>query len=118
MAVWASSTASPTRPWAARSPSRSCRSGSAPARRRRGGSPTKARITAQLQHPNIPAVHDLGTLHDGRPFLAMKLVKGLTLDRMLARPDPASRPRPVRHGVREGLPGGGVRPRPGWSTGT
>src|SRR5262249_22064902 len=33
----------------------------------------EARITAQLQHPAIPPVHDLGTLADGRPFLAMKL---------------------------------------------
>ncbi len=43
----------------------------------------EARITAQLQHPNIPAVHDLGTLPDGRPFLAMKLIKGQTLDDLL-----------------------------------
>ncbi|OWK35315.1 serine/threonine-protein kinase [Fimbriiglobus ruber] len=47
----------------------------------------EARITGQLQHPNIPAVFDLGTLPDGRPFLAMKLVKGDTLDALLkARP--------------------------------
>ncbi|MCU0706429.1 MAG: serine/threonine protein kinase, partial [Fimbriiglobus sp.] len=51
----------------------------------------EARITAQLQHPNIPAVHDLGTLPDGRPFLAMKLIKGNTLDTLLkARPDPTA----------------------------
>ena len=43
----------------------------------------EARITGQLQHPNIPAVHDLGTLPDGRPFLAMKLIKGQTLDDLL-----------------------------------
>src|SRR5262245_6784381 len=50
----------------------------------------EARITAQLQHPGIPPVHDLGTLPDGRPFLAMKLIKGNTLDHLLAaRPDPA-----------------------------
>lgn len=50
----------------------------------------EARITAQLQHPGIPPVHDLGTLPDGRPFLAMKLIKGSTLDHLLAaRPDPA-----------------------------
>src|SRR5262245_29320710 len=50
----------------------------------------EARITAQLQHPGIPPVHDLGTLDDGRPFLAMKLIKGSTLDHLLAaRPDPA-----------------------------
>ena len=45
----------------------------------------EARITGQLQHPNIPAVHDLGTLPDGRPFLAMKLIKGDTLDEQLKR---------------------------------
>jgi serine/threonine protein kinase len=49
----------------------------------------EARITGQLQHPAIPPVHDLGTLPDGRPFLAMKLVKGHTLDALLkARPNP------------------------------
>jgi tetratricopeptide (TPR) repeat protein len=50
----------------------------------------EARITGQLQHPNIPAVHDLGVLPDGRPFLAMKLIKGETLEDLLQRRgDPA-----------------------------
>jgi tetratricopeptide (TPR) repeat protein len=50
----------------------------------------EARVTGQLQHPSIPAVHDLGSLPDGRPFLAMKLVKGRTLDQDIKnRPDPA-----------------------------
>src|SRR5262245_47495541 len=44
----------------------------------------EGRITGQLQHPGIPPVHDLGTLPDGRPFLAMKLIKGQTLDELLA----------------------------------
>jgi serine/threonine protein kinase len=43
----------------------------------------EAQITGQLQHPGIPAVHELGTLPDGRPFLAMKLVKGRTLHELL-----------------------------------
>src|SRR5262245_22150879 len=43
----------------------------------------EAHITAGLQHPAIPAVHDLGTLEDGRPFLAMKLIKGRTLEHLL-----------------------------------
>src|SRR5262245_24937533 len=48
----------------------------------------EARIAGQLQHPNIPAVHDLGTLPDGRPFLAMRLIKGDTLEELLkVRPD-------------------------------
>ena len=51
----------------------------------------EARITGQLQHPAIPPVHDLGTLPDGTPFLAMKLIKGNTLERLLKdRPDPAA----------------------------
>jgi serine/threonine protein kinase/formylglycine-generating enzyme required for sulfatase activity len=40
----------------------------------------EARITSQLQHPGIPAVHQVGRLEDGRPFLAMKLIKGKTLE--------------------------------------
>jgi tetratricopeptide (TPR) repeat protein len=44
---------------------------------------TEVQITAQLQHPAIPPVHDFGTLPDGRPFLAMKLIKGSTLDHLL-----------------------------------
>src|SRR5262245_61324970 len=43
----------------------------------------EARITGRLQHPGIPPVHEIGRLPDGRPFLAMKLIEGRTLDRML-----------------------------------
>ncbi len=49
---------------------------------------TEATITAQLQHPGIPPIYDLGTFDDGRPFLAMKLVNGRTFDGLLKdRPD-------------------------------
>lgn len=52
---------------------------------------SEARITGQLQHPGIPAVHKVGTLADGRPFLAMKLIKGSTLEAQLKLlPDPAT----------------------------
>jgi tetratricopeptide (TPR) repeat protein len=52
---------------------------------------TEARITGQLQHPGIPAVHQVGTLADGRPFLAMKLIKGSTLEAILKqRTDPSA----------------------------
>src|SRR5262245_23218363 len=44
----------------------------------------EARITGQLQHPAIPPVHHIGTLRDGRPFLAMKLIRGETLTALLA----------------------------------
>jgi serine/threonine protein kinase len=43
----------------------------------------EARITAQLQHPGIPPVHEVGALPDGRPFLAMKLIQGRTLEELL-----------------------------------
>jgi tetratricopeptide (TPR) repeat protein len=47
----------------------------------------EAQITAQLQHPGIPAVYQVGALPDGRPFLAMKLIRGRTLaDRLKAGP--------------------------------
>lgn len=45
----------------------------------------EAKITGQLQHPGIPSVHQVGALRDGRPFLAMKLIKGQTLDDLLAK---------------------------------
>src|SRR5262245_15451734 len=50
----------------------------------------EARIAGQLQHPGIPAVHDRGALPDGRPFLAMRLVKGRTLDELLQDRGPGS----------------------------
>jgi serine/threonine-protein kinase len=43
----------------------------------------EAQITGQLQHPGIPPVHDVGVLPDGRPFFAMKLIKGRTLAELL-----------------------------------
>lgn len=51
----------------------------------------EAKITAQLQHPGVPAVYHVGSLPDGRPFLAMKLIKGRTLAALLAeRPEVAA----------------------------
>jgi serine/threonine-protein kinase len=37
-----------------------------------------------LQHPGIVQIYDIGTLDDGRPFYAMELLRGPTLDTMLA----------------------------------
>lgn len=49
----------------------------------------EARITSALQHPNIIPVYELGELSDTRPFFAMSLVDGHTLDaRLLARKKP------------------------------
>jgi len=39
----------------------------------------EAQITAQLSHPGIPPIHEMGSLPDGRPFFTMKLVHGRTL---------------------------------------
>src|SRR5262245_59072011 len=50
----------------------------------------EAQITARLQHPGVPPIHDAGRLEDGRPFFAMKLVQGQTLAELLKqRPSPA-----------------------------
>jgi serine/threonine protein kinase len=40
----------------------------------------EARIIAQLEHPGIVPVHDVGTLPDSRVFYTMKLVQGRQLD--------------------------------------
>jgi eukaryotic-like serine/threonine-protein kinase len=51
----------------------------------------EAQVCGQLQHPGIVPVHDLGRLEDGRPFFAMKLVKGRTLAELLnGRAGPAA----------------------------
>jgi len=38
----------------------------------------EARVMARLSHPNVVAVHDAG-MYDGRVFIAMELVEGVTL---------------------------------------
>src|ERR1700749_4946903 len=38
----------------------------------------EAKALARLQHPNVIAVYDVGT-YDGRAFVAMELVEGMTL---------------------------------------
>jgi tetratricopeptide (TPR) repeat protein len=45
----------------------------------------EAQLTAQLQHPGIAPVHEIGQLADGRPFFAMKLIRGQTLNDLLQR---------------------------------
>ena len=58
---------------------------------------SEAQTTAQLSHPNIVPIHDVGTLRDGRFYAVMKLVEGATLGRLLAQhrdgPDPVARNR-------------------------
>ena len=51
----------------------------------------EARIAGRLQHPGVVPVYALGRTPDGRPYFAMKLIKGRTLTALLAeRPDPAA----------------------------
>lgn len=45
----------------------------------------EAQITAQLEHPNIVPVHELGVDASGNVFYTMKLVKGVTLKMILDR---------------------------------
>jgi tetratricopeptide (TPR) repeat protein/tRNA A-37 threonylcarbamoyl transferase component Bud32 len=55
----------------------------------------EAQIAGQLQHPGVVPIYELDHFEDGRPFFAMKLVKGRTLAALLKeRPDPThDRPR-------------------------
>ncbi len=45
----------------------------------------EAQIGGQLQHPGIVPIYELGTFADGRPYFAMKLVKGRTLAELARR---------------------------------
>jgi serine/threonine-protein kinase len=44
----------------------------------------EAQIAAQLQHPGVAPVYELGTAADGSPYFAMKVVRGSTLAELLA----------------------------------
>jgi len=44
----------------------------------------EAHVLARLEHPGIVAVHDIGTLPDGRVFYTMKYVEGRRLDEHVA----------------------------------
>jgi hypothetical protein len=44
----------------------------------------EAEVLAQLAHPNIVPVHTMGQDSEGRPYYAMKLVKGRTLQAILS----------------------------------
>jgi tRNA A-37 threonylcarbamoyl transferase component Bud32 len=45
----------------------------------------EAQITAQLEHPNVVPVHDLGLDPDGRAYFSMKLVRGQSLEAILEK---------------------------------
>jgi serine/threonine protein kinase len=43
----------------------------------------EAQVTAQLEHPNIVPIHDVGVTSEGLPFFTMKVVGGRTLAEVL-----------------------------------
>jgi len=52
----------------------------------------EARAAARIVHPGVVAIYAVGELDDGRPYLAMQLIDGKPLDRILAEgPLPAAR---------------------------
>lgn len=60
----------------------------------------EALTTALLEHPNIVPVHDLGEDEQGRPLMAMKLVRGKSWDELIRedylKPIPEYLPRHLR----------------------
>jgi eukaryotic-like serine/threonine-protein kinase len=43
----------------------------------------ESKIVAQLEHPNVVPIHDVGVLQDGRAFYVMKYVEGVTLEKFV-----------------------------------
>jgi formylglycine-generating enzyme required for sulfatase activity len=48
----------------------------------------EARVTAQLEHPNIVPIYDAGIGPDGRPYYVMRKVEGRTLAEVFRSDDP------------------------------
>ena len=57
----------------------------------------EARHTASLDHPMIVAVHDTGVTAEGRPFYAMRLIRGRALSAALRGADAGTRLRLLKH---------------------
>ena len=49
----------------------------------------EARAAANLRHPNIVTVYEVGETVDGRPYLVTELLKGSTLSRFSQNPAPS-----------------------------
>jgi serine/threonine-protein kinase len=47
----------------------------------------EAHVTAQLEHPNVVPVYDMGWLPDGQPYYTMRIVKKQSLRDVLTRAD-------------------------------
>jgi eukaryotic-like serine/threonine-protein kinase len=59
----------------------------------------EARLAGSLRHANIVEVYEVGRLADGRPFLAMELLEGETLEERLQRIGPFSIEEAMRVGM-------------------
>lgn len=59
----------------------------------------EARLAGSLRHRNIVEVYEFGQLSDGRPFLAMELLEGETLESRLARQGPFTIDQAMRMGM-------------------
>jgi serine/threonine protein kinase len=63
----------------------------------------EAQALARLSHPNVVAVHDVGSLPGDQVFVAMELVDGTTLRAWLRTPRPWREVRAVLHAAGQGL---------------
>jgi len=64
----------------------------------------EARSAARITHPGVVAIYAVGELDDGRPYLAMQLIDGEPLDRILADgPIPAVRALKIARNVASAL---------------
>ena len=64
----------------------------------------EARAAARIVHPGVVAIYAVGELDDGRPYLAMQLIDGEPLDRILVGgPLPALRALRIVRGVASAL---------------
>lgn len=48
----------------------------------------EAQVASRLDHPNIVTIYDIGTLEDGRPFIALQLIEGVTLETLIEQQAP------------------------------
>ncbi len=60
----------------------------------------EAVVTGRLDHPNVVPVHELGEDAEGGPFLAMKLVRGRSWERLLRPTTPEDREEAAKWDVR------------------
>jgi hypothetical protein len=52
----------------------------------------EAQVTAQLEHPNIVPIHDLGIDPEGRAYYSMKLIRGESLESLIEKRKAAADP--------------------------